>query len=134
MNVTYEILKSSAPQNLFRSDLYHDCIQSCFECASTSWVCADSCLNINDPLSLQDCIRNCLTCAEVCTATAKALISQRNDSDFMMEQLKACAEICDLASKECAKYSEVFEHCSISAKCCQDCLKICRQYLEELVS
>ena len=110
---------------------YYDCIEACFECANSSWICADACLHEVDRDQLHACITLCLSAAEICAATARAMFSLPDqDRDMTIAQLRNCMEICSSCMIECQKHATLHEHCQISTKCCEECFKICAKYVQ----
>ncbi len=130
----------SLSQDIITSSLYrlnpaptkdYDCIESCFEAASSCWICVDACLNEKDNSHLKDCIKLSLRCAEVCASTARMLIFQADYSrEEILDQVKACRDLLKLCSDECGLHGETHEHCFISARSALECLRNCDNFLE----
>lgn len=112
---------------------YYDCIESCFECASSCWICADASLNEIGSEKFISSIKTCLATAEICASTAKALISHELYSqEALIRQLKQNIEQCFTCIEELTNFSSTYEHCLISLKCCEQCSKVCINYVNEL--
>jgi hypothetical protein len=133
MNVMQKELRNFSTQNLAHPLRFYNCIESCFECANSSWICADACLNEKEYLELKKCVSLCLITAEVCATTARILVQREKYSQqTSIMQLKACMESCQRTAQECLKFSERHEHCFISARCAEACYKVCMNTLQQI--
>ncbi len=106
---------------------FYDCIQSCFESASASWICADACLHEADHDQLGDCIEACLLSAEACAATARILI--RHQEENLMAELRHCINALAKTRAVCERRANDREHCQISARCAENCLVACLEII-----
>ncbi len=133
MKVLQDVTNSGLQSN--RSQVrFYDCIESCFESANSSWICADSCLNEKNAFLLQDCILLCLKNAEVCATTARMLVrGEEYPYAETLRQLKMCMEIAQRTAEECYKFSSDYECCQISARCAEQCQRICSSCIDQLV-
>jgi hypothetical protein len=110
------------------------CVEGLFECASACWITADACLNEVNSSQLTECIISSLECAQSCAATAKLVIKSEKKLDpKLIEQLKACISICEECMAHCARHSSQLEHCLISIKCCEECIRLCQMQLNSLI-
>lgn len=127
------ILVSEVTMNLFTpSHKFYEGIESCFECASSCWICADASLHEGDSAQLKLTIRYCLEAAEVCAATAKELTTMNETlSEKAREQIQKCIELCSRCRDEAERHANLHEHCMIAAKCCELCVQTCQSYMEE---
>jgi len=93
------------------------------ECAAQCNHCADACLDEPDVKKMVTCIRLDTVCSAACTAAAKALAV---DIDESAELVKACRTICERCADECAQHSA--DHCQKCAELCLKCAKACAEY------
>ncbi|NYG55321.1 four-helix bundle copper-binding protein [Nocardioides perillae] len=109
------------------------CIAACFECAQVCTACADACLAEDMVADLRACIRNNLDCADVCAATGAILSRQTaGDGNVVRTILEACAAACKACGDECAKHSDMHQHCEVCAEACRRCENACRELLAAL--
>lgn len=121
------------PPLIIRPVKYYDCIEACFESASSSWICADACLNETEISELKTCIELCLTTAEVCAATARMLTSGEDyPYEMTMKQLQSCILASHETAEECMKFADYHEHCLISARTAEECYRACMNCVQEL--
>lgn len=105
------------------------CVEKCFECSSSAWICADACLSEDNFAHLIDCVKLCFSCSQVCLSTAHIVTVQHNLTRlFVRQQISACLEICKACAEECEKHQDMHEHCKLSAKISRECENTC-QYL-----
>lgn len=133
MNEFQAIIDSSYFAQFENHRKYYDCIESCFECATSCWICADASINENETEKFISSIKSCLATAEICASTAKALISHEIYSrESLVRQLRQNIEQCSSCIEELSLLSSTFEHCLISLKCCEQCSRVCENYINEL--
>ncbi|HXH30109.1 MAG TPA: hypothetical protein VNJ01_04800 [Bacteriovoracaceae bacterium] len=131
MSLSQNIVASSLLQLKPKRPNDYDCIESCFEFASSCWICVDASLNERDHSHLNECIKLSLSCAELCAQAARMLIFQDDyTAEEIEEKVRACIELCKLCLAEYTPNSARHEHCLISARCAQDCIRSCENYLE----
>lgn len=114
----------------FPKHKFYDGIESCFECASACWICADASLHEADSERLRQCIGLCLLTAEVCAKTAR-MLNQESNNQELRGQLKECISATERCMEECLKHSDRHEHCLIAAMTSEMCKNICASYLQE---
>ncbi|UOQ98326.1 four-helix bundle copper-binding protein [Hymenobacter sp. 5317J-9] len=92
-------------------------------CIAACELCADACLDEEDPKMMVPCIRLDRDCADICRLTA-AFIAR--GSDHAQHVLKECMEICQKCHDECAQHQH--DHCKKCTEACKACLEACRAY------
>lgn len=92
-------------------------------CIAACELCADACLDEQDPKMMVSCIRLDRDCADICRLTA-AFIAR--GSDHAQHVLRECIEICQKCYTECSQHEDA--HCKQCAAACQACLEACRAF------
>jgi hypothetical protein len=112
---------------------FYDCIESCFESASSSWICADTCVNSVDTTRLHQCILLCLKHAEICATTARTILQgEKLSREVLAHQLRLCIESCKKTEAACKEVESIHGSCLISALSASECKRICEASLQEL--
>jgi hypothetical protein len=79
------------------------------------------------------CIRLDLDCADICAATGTVAARGTGRNEVTLGRLlEACAEACRRCGDECARHSEMHEHCRICAAACRRCEQACRDLKKAL--
>lgn len=115
--------------NLDRSGLAA-AIDALIACSQACTACADACLSEDMVAELTKCIRTDLDCADICATTARVLSRHTGyDANISRSLLEACATACKSCGDECARHTDMHEHCRICAEACRACERACRDLL-----
>lgn len=122
---------NAAPANfLHELPEYYDCIEKCFETASSCWISADAFIGERDDKQLQAAIEATLNCSQTLAETVKVLLNHKNLSqDEIKRQLSLCIEACDHCAEIVSRHCDDHEHCLICVRCCEGCSRACKSYL-----
>lgn len=114
-------------------DVLHETLAAVFDCAHTTWMCADACLGEPDVRDLVRCMRLATDCAEHCMVTGRFLARQTElDVTVVRPHLELCATACDRCGAECERHAKVHEHCRISHDVCRHTAERCRELIRNL--
>jgi hypothetical protein len=84
--------------------------------------CAESCRGDAQCDELGECIALLTTCSQLCRLTAELV---KQDSPFLPEIARACAEVCQVCGVECHQHPH--DHCQRCGRRCQECVEECQR-------
>ena len=88
------------------------------ECMSVCTACSKKCIDEGHKKTAALCAE----CADVCALAIKAMSSQ---SEFKQQIMELCAQVCQKCADECKKMQ--VDHCQECAEICKRCSECCSQ-------
>ncbi|MDQ2770454.1 MAG: four-helix bundle copper-binding protein [Bacteroidota bacterium] len=98
-------------------DAINACIAACEHCAS-------ACLEEQDVAMMARCISLDRDCADICALTARLMA---RSSEYGVQLLKECSDVCKACGEECEKHASHMVHCQECAAACRRCQQACHQ-------